>query len=71
MFLSDTVYILYLYNVMVINKYLHLNALRSFQEEKYDLAIKFSSEVIDNYDTEFKWVLGYAHLIRGKSLELS
>jgi tetratricopeptide (TPR) repeat protein len=53
------------------DKYLYLNALRSFQEKKYDLAIKFSSEVIDNYDTEFKWVLGYAHLIRGKSLELT
>ena len=53
------------------DKYVYLNALRSFQDKKYDLSIKFSTEVIDNYDIEFKWVLGYAYLIRGKSLELS
>ena len=53
------------------DKYLYLNALRSFQEGKYEIAIKFSSEVINNYDTEFQWLLGYAYLIRGKSIELS
>jgi len=53
------------------DKYLYLNALRSFQEERYELSIKFSTEVIENYDVEFKWVLGYAYLIRGKSLELT
>ena len=53
------------------DKYLYLKALRSFQEGKYEIAIKFSSEVINNYDTEFQWLLGYAYLIRGKSIELS
>ena len=53
------------------DKYLYLNALRAFQEEKYQLAIEFSSEVIDGYSTEFQWVLGYAHLIRGKSIEIT
>ena len=53
------------------DKYLYLKALRSFQEQKYDSAIKFSSEVIDSYDVEFQWLLGYTYLIRGKSLELN
>ena len=52
------------------DKYIYLNALKSFQDKNYNLAIKFSSEVINNYDIEFKWVLGYSHLIRGQSLEL-
>ena len=52
------------------DKYIYLNALKSFQDKNYNLAIKFSSEVINNYDIEFKWVLGYSHLIRGKSFEL-
>ena len=41
----------------------------SFQEGDYSDAIKHAGDVIDGYETEFKWVLGYAHLIRGKSLE--
>ena len=52
------------------DKYFYLNALYSYQEKEYQLAVKFSSDVIDSYDTEFQWVLGYAHLIRGKSHEM-
>ena len=51
-------------------KYLYLNALIAYQKGRYIEAIKFSNQVIEDYQVEFKWILGYAHLIRGKSTEL-
>ena len=52
------------------DKYLYLNALRSYQKEEYYSAIEYSTKVINDYNTEFEWILGYAHLIRGKSYEM-
>ena len=52
------------------DKHLYLKALRAFQEKNYSDAITLSSEVIDGYEVEFKWILGYAHFIRGKSIEI-
>ena len=52
------------------DKYLYLKALMAFQGENYSDAIDLCSQVIDGYEVEFKWTLGYAHFIRGKSIEL-
>ena len=53
------------------DKHLYLKALVAFQEKKYASAINLCNQVIDGYEVEFKWTLGYAHFIRGKSLELT
>jgi tetratricopeptide (TPR) repeat protein len=53
------------------DKHLYLKALMAFQEEEYGRVINLSNQVIDGYEVEFKWTLGYAHFIRGKSLELT
>ena len=52
------------------DKYLYLKALRFYQKENYDRAIIYCNEVISEYDTEFQWILGYVHLIKGKSHEM-
>jgi tetratricopeptide (TPR) repeat protein len=53
------------------DKYLYLKALVAFQEKEYDSAINLCNQVIEGYEVEFKWTLGYAHFIRAKSLELT
>ena len=52
-------------------KYLYLQSLVAYQQGRYADAISFCDQVIHNYQVEFKWILGYAHLIRGKSIELA
>ena len=52
------------------NKYLYLGALRAYQKKSFDYSIHLTTEIIHDYDLEFNWVLGYAHFIRGKSLEM-
>ena len=52
------------------DKFLYIESLRHFQLGSYELAISSASDVIDGYDNEFKWILGYAHFIRGKSLDV-
>ena len=51
-------------------KHLYLKALIAYQQGRYEDAINFCNQVINGYRVEFKWILGYAHLIRGKSAEL-
>jgi tetratricopeptide (TPR) repeat protein len=51
-------------------KHLYLKALLAYQEGRYADAVKLCDQVIQDYQVEFKWILGYAHLIRGKSIEL-
>ena len=52
------------------DKFNYIEALRHFQLGSYEKAIISASDVIDGYDNEFKWILGYAHFIRGKSLDI-
>lgn len=52
------------------DKLLYIESLRYFQLGSYDLAIKHATDVIEGYENEFKWILGYAHFIRGKSLDV-
>ena len=52
-------------------KHLYLKGLIAYQQGRYADAISFCDQVIDDYQVEFKWILGYAHLIRGKSTELA
>ena len=52
------------------DKYLYLKALIAFQNKKYSESEKLCSQIIEGYEVEFKWILGFAHLIRGKSIEI-
>ena len=49
------------------DKFNYIESLIHFQFNRYKLAAEKSSEVIDGYDNEFKWILGYAYFIRAKS----
>ncbi|UCH10926.1 MAG: hypothetical protein JSU61_03300, partial [Fidelibacterota bacterium] len=46
-----------------------LEAALAFEEGDYVRALDRCSWVIDNYDMEFDWHLGFAHLIRGRIRE--
>jgi tetratricopeptide (TPR) repeat protein len=50
-------------------KYASLEAALTFKEGDYEQALERSQWVIDNYDMEFDWHLGFAHLIRGRIRE--
>lgn len=52
------------------DKFNYIESLRHFQMGSYDKAVVSASDVIDGYDNEFKWILGYAHFIRGKSFDV-
>ncbi|MAV89060.1 MAG: hypothetical protein CBD21_00745 [bacterium TMED161] len=52
------------------DKYLYLKALIAFQNDKYSESEKLCSQIIEGYEVEFKWILGFAHFIRGKSIEV-
>lgn len=52
------------------DKYLYLKALIAFQNDKYSESEKLCSQIIEGYEVEFKWILGFAHFIRGKSIEI-
>ena len=48
----------------------HLDALFYFQNSDYKKVIEISNWIIDNYEMEFDWLLGFAYLLRGKSFDL-
>ncbi|MFQ6609336.1 MAG: tetratricopeptide repeat protein [Fidelibacterota bacterium] len=52
-------------------KYLHILALKAFEKSDYQTVIELTTEMIDHYKMEFDWLLGFAHLLRGKAIELS
>tara|TARA_Y100001978_G_scaffold31961_1_gene27664 strand:+ start:7253 stop:8386 length:1134 start_codon:yes stop_codon:yes gene_type:complete len=52
------------------DKYLYLKALIAFQNNEYSESEKLCSQIIEGYEVEFKWILGFAHFIRGKSIEI-
>lgn len=52
-------------------KYKHILALSAFQKNDYTQVIELTTHMIDNYQMEFDWLLGFAHLLRGKAFELS
>jgi len=53
------------------DKHLYIQAMIQYDKGNYSQAIARCDEIIDGYEIEFKWILGYAHFIKGKSLELS
>ena len=52
------------------DKYMYLKALIAFQNNKFSESEKLCSQIIESYQLEFKWILGFAHFIRGKSVEI-
>lgn len=48
----------------------HLDALYHFQKKDYLIVIEISTWMINNYQMEFDWLLGFAHILRGKSYDL-
>ena len=52
------------------DKYLYLKALIAFQNNQFSESEKLCSQIIEGYQVEFKWILGFAHLMRGKSIEI-
>ena len=46
------------------------NLLEYIQNNKYSESEKLCSQIIKGYEVEFKWILGFAHFIRGKSIEI-
>ncbi|UCD37311.1 MAG: hypothetical protein JSW54_10820 [Fidelibacterota bacterium] len=50
-------------------KYASLEAALAFEEGELDTSMERCQWVIDNYDMEFDWHLGFAHYIRGQILE--
>ena len=52
------------------NKLSYLKSIVAYKNSQYDDAIFITTNLINNYKMEFKWVLGYAYLIRGKSYDM-
>ena len=52
------------------DKYMYLKALIAFQNNNFSESEKLCSQIIESYQLEFKWILGFAHFIRGKSIEI-
>ena len=50
-------------------KMTYIEALFEFDKQKYKETINKTSWMIENYFMEFDWLLGFAHLLRGKSYE--
>ena len=53
------------------DKHLYIQAMIEYDKGDYEKAISLCDEIIEGYEIEFKWILGYAYFIKGKSLELS
>jgi len=53
------------------DKHLYIQAMIDYDKGNYKEAIGHCDEIIEGYEIEFKWILGYAYFIKGKSLELS
>lgn len=48
----------------------HLDALYHFQHGNFIKVIEITTWMIENYYMEFDWLLGFAHLLRGKSYDI-
>ena len=47
----------------------HINALKAFSKNDFNLVIEETNWIIDNYKMEFDWLLGFAYMIRGKTYD--
>ena len=52
-------------------KTLHILALKAYDKKNYQQVITLTTNIIENYQMEFDWLLGFAYLLRGKATELS
>jgi len=48
----------------------YIRALQAFSHSNLDSTIDYSTWIIENYHMEFDWLLGKAHLLRGKCYDL-
>ena len=51
-------------------KLAYIDALHSFAKRDYQSVLRQTTWVIENYEMEFDWLLGFAHLLRGKVMDL-
>ena len=51
-------------------KYSYIKSLQFFYNNELDSVISRTDWIIDNYFMEFDWLLGKAHLLRGKCYDL-
>ena len=45
----------------------YINTYKLFYNEEFDKVIESSSNIIDNYSMEFKWLLGMSYYLRANS----
>ncbi|MBC8310878.1 MAG: hypothetical protein H8E72_01090 [Candidatus Marinimicrobia bacterium] len=48
----------------------YIRALQTFSQSDLDITISHTTWIIENYHMEFDWLLGKAHLLRGKCYDL-
>jgi len=51
-------------------KLTYIRALKAFDQGQYADVISMTGWIIDNYYMEFDWLLGFAHILRGKSYDI-
>ncbi len=51
-------------------KFTYVRALRAFDEGDLEKTIRLTTYIIDNYQMEFNWLWGFAHILRGKCYDL-
>ena len=51
-------------------KYMYIESMKAFYDTDYKKVIKNTSYIVDNYNMEFDWLNGFAHLLRGKSYDI-
>ncbi len=51
-------------------KYRYITALKCFERNEVNSAALHATWIIENYNMEFDWLLGFAHLLRGKCHDL-
>ena len=49
---------------------IYIESLKAFYDADYSKVIKNTTYIIDNYQMEFDWLNGFAHLLRGKSYDM-
>ena len=51
-------------------KLIYIESLKAFYDADYSKVIKNTTYIIDNYQMEFDWLNGFAHLLRAKSYDM-
>ncbi|MBT3252359.1 MAG: hypothetical protein HN729_10920 [Candidatus Marinimicrobia bacterium] len=52
-------------------KYQYLLALKEFDNQNYENVIELTTNIITDYQMEFDWLLGFAHILRGKCYDIN